>query len=189
MTVNEIFFRNEIAQNIPLVNDGVKLSKSTLANVMLLRASCEKQVQNFESEMSECLTRLKQDGFDKRKIAYEEMKMVDKKKYAHDNWDGQGEKPDAPTKEELLASEETRLTAKDFEKEENELKEAYFELRKKASEKDIRFNASISRDDFADICEIVGIDGDMNYRKLYSNEIVTVQKKDFLSVIASNLVL
>ena len=45
MTYNDIFFRNNIVANIPLVYEGRKLGKSEAASVMLVRVAYANKVQ------------------------------------------------------------------------------------------------------------------------------------------------
>lgn len=63
MTYNDIYLKNRIVANIPLVFEGRKLPKSEVASVMLARIAYDKRVQEFEEIKKEIEKGLKKEGF------------------------------------------------------------------------------------------------------------------------------
>ena len=197
MTYNDIFFRNNIVANIPLVYEGRKLGKSEAASVMLVRVAYANKVQEYEKYMEEVLKGLKKEGFDERSRAIAEMEDVDRRKKAAEQWkqgdkDDNGKpvgKPEMSTKEELEKSEKTRETKEEYDKELKELEEAYGEARRKQGEKDVKLDAKFTRAEYAEICELIGYEGDFEISSIFTGGKEKISKEMFLGLIASNLVL
>lgn len=196
MTYNEIFSRNNIVSNIPLVYEGRKLGKSEAASVMLVRVAYANKVQEYEKYMEDVLKGLKKEGFDERSQAISEMEDIDRRKKAAEEWkkgdkDANGkpvEKPEMPTKEELEKAEKTRETKEEYDKELKELEEAYGEARKKHGEKDVKFDSKLTRAEYAEICELIGYEGDFEFSSIFTGGKERISKEMFLSLIAANLV-
>ena len=190
MTYNDIFFRNNIVANIPLVYEGRKLGKSEAASVMLVRVAYANKVQEYEKYMEEVLKGLKKEGFDERSRAIAEMEDVDRRKKAAEQWK-QGDKdgkPEMPTKEELEQYEKTRETKEEYDKELKELEEAYGEARRKQGEKDVKLDAKFTRAEYAEICELIGYEGDFEISSIFTGGKEKISKEMFLGLIASNVV-
>lgn len=190
MTYNDIFLRRNLLINIPLMQDGNKLPKGTAASVMLLRVAYQNKVDEFIKTIQDVQKALKKDGYDDRAQAVAEMRRTDAKQQAHDQWDGTGEQPAAPTEEELAKAEKTRADIlPDFEAEKQELEEATQEAQtKKAAEKVEMKNATLTRSELADLYELLGTDGTIDYHTPGKDEADPMPREMFLGLIAANLV-
>lgn len=196
MTYNDIFFRNRIVANIPLVFEGRKLPKSETASVMLIRVAYNNKVQEFEKDMEEVLKGLKKEGFDDRAHAIAEMESVDARMKAAKEWkkgqkgeDGKPvEKPEMPSDEELKKADETRATKEEFETEKKELEEEYVTARQKRAEQKVEVkNGMFSRSEYAEICEVIGYEGEIEVSG-FADVPVKIPREEFLGMIAAHLV-
>nr|DAY59086.1 MAG TPA: hypothetical protein [Caudoviricetes sp.] len=196
MTYNDIFFRNRIVANIPLVFEGRKLPKSETASVMLIRVAYNNKVQEFEKDMEEVLKGLKKEGFDDRAHAIAEMESVDARMKAAKEWkkgqkgeDGKPvEKPEMPSDEELKKADETRATKEEFEAEKKELEEEYVTARQKRAEQKVEVkNGMFSRSEYAEICEVIGYEGEIEVSG-FADVPVKIPREEFLGMIAAHLV-
>lgn len=196
MTYNDIFFRNRIVANIPLVFEGRKLPKSETASVMLIRVAYNNKVQEFEKDMEEVLKGLKKEGFDDRAHAIAEMESVDARMKAAKEWkkgqkgeDGKPvEKPEMPSDEELKKADETRTTKEEFEAEKKELEEEYVTARQKRAEQKVEVkNGMFSRSEYAEICEVIGYEGEIEVSG-FADVPVKIPREEFLGMIAAHLV-
>ena len=196
MTYNDIFFRNRIVANIPLVFEGRKLPKSETASVMLIRVAYNNKVQEFEKDMEEVLKGLKKEGFDDRAHAIAEMESVDARMKAAKEWkkgqkgeDGKPvEKPEMPSDEELKKADETRATKEEFEAEKKELEEEYVTARQKRAEQKVEVkNGMFSRSENAEICEVIGYEGEIEVSG-FADVPVKIPREEFLGMIAAHLV-
>ncbi len=196
MTYNDIFFRNRIVANIPLVFEGRKLPKSETASVMLIRVAYNNKVQEFEKDMEEVLKGLKKEGFDDRAHAIAEMESIDARMKAAKEWkkgqkgeDGKPvEKPEMPSDEELKKADETRATKEEFETEKKELEEEYVTARQKRAEQKVEVkNGMFSRSEYAEICEVIGYEGEIEVSG-FADVPVKIPREEFLGMIAAHLV-
>ena len=196
MTYNDIFFSNRIVANIPLVFEGRKLPKSETASVMLIRVAYNNKVQEFEKDMEEVLKGLKKEGFDDRAHAIAEMESVDARMKAAKEWkkgqkgeDGKPvEKPEMPSDEELKKADETRATKEEFEAEKKELEEEYVTARQKRAEQKVEVkNGMFSRSEYAEICEVIGYEGEIEVSG-FADVPVKIPREEFLGMIAAHLV-
>lgn len=196
MTYNDIFFRNRIVANIPLVFEGRKLPKSETASVMLIRVAYNNKVQEFEKDMEEVLKGLKKEGFDDRAHAIADMESVDARMKAAKEWkkgqkgeDGKPvEKPEMPSDEELKKADETRATKEEFEAEKKELEEEYVTARQKRAEQKVEVkNGMFSRSEYAEICEVIGYEGEIEVSG-FADVPVKIPREEFLGMIAAHLV-
>lgn len=197
MTYEEVFYKRVILANIPLVYEGRKLPKSETASVMLMRVACNKIVDEFQEDMRKVEEDLKKEGFSERSQAIAEMEDIDRRKKAAEEWkkgdkDANGkpiEKPGMPTKEELEKAEKTRETKDEYDKELKELEDNLNEIRgRKLKEKvDKKGTYTFSRAEYAEICEVIGYEGDIEVVGFTEHPSKT-SRVEFLSAIASNLV-
>lgn len=196
MTYNDVFYRSNIVSNIPLAFEGRKLPKSETASVMLIRVAYANKMEEYNKDMQEVLKGLKKEGFDERSQAIAEMEMIDSRVKAAKEWkkgmkDSNGkpiEKPEMPTSEEIAKAEKTRETKDEYESERKELEEEYAEARtKKAEEKVTIKNATFSKAEYAEICDLIGNEGEIEIRG-FSDAPMTIAKEQFLGMIAANLV-
>lgn len=189
MTYNDIFNRRNILANIPLALDGNRLPKQTAASVMLLRVAYQNKVDEFVKFIQDVQRGLKKEGFDERAQSVAEMKGIDERRRKAEEWDGEGEQPAMPSKEELEKADKTRETLDDFEAERRELEDATLEAqRKKAEEKVDMKNGTLTRQELADIYDLLGAEGDIAYSVPGMSEPTTVPREWLLGLIASNLV-
>lgn len=191
MTYNDVFLRRNILLNIPLVFEGNKLPKSTAASVMLLRVAYQNKVDEFIKFLEETKKGFKKEGFDERAQAVSQMEEIDRRKKAADEWKegNEGEKPTMPTTEELEKAEKTKETLEEFNKEKKELEEQIQEAQNKKAAETVKIeNGSLSKAELADIYDMLGADGDIDYSVPNQVEKVKVPKEWLLNMIATNLV-
>lgn len=197
MTYEEAFYKRVILANIPLVYEGRKLPKSETASVMLMRVAYNKIVDEFQEDMRKVEEDLKKEGFSERSQAIAEMEDIDRRKKAAEEWkkgdkDANGkpvEKPEMPTKEELEKAEKTRETKEEYDKELKELEDNLNEIRgRKLKEKvDKKGTYTFSRAEYAEICEVIGYEGDIEVVGFNEHPSKT-PRVELLSAIAFNLV-
>ncbi len=160
MNYNQAIFAANVANAIPIAEGENKLSASTAASVVMTQVSFDQIVEEFEANCQAALKKVKKEGYDERATAIEAMKDVDSRIKAHDEWDGEGEEPAMPTDEEIEKAEETRKTEADFETEHKELLEQYRAIRVKEAKKTVtRKPVLLSREELADIIELIGTEG------------------------------
>lgn len=188
MKYNEVVANRNILVNIPLAFEGRKLPKETAASVMLLRVAYQQKVDEFVKTLDEVKKGLKKDGFDERARAVAEMEDVDKRKKASEEWDGEGERPAMPTDEELKKAEETRATLEDFGKEKKELEEALAEANRKKLEEDAGNMGKLTKDELADLYELLGSEGVFNFVLPGGDVPMVVGREELLAWVAVNLV-
>ena len=188
MKYNEVVANRNILVNIPLAFEGRRLPKETAASVMLLRVAYQQKVDEFVKTLDEVKKGLKKDGFDERARAVAEMEDVDKRKKASEEWVGEGERPAMPTDEELKKAEETRATLEDFGKEKKELEEALSEANRKKLEEDAGKMGKLTKDELADLYELLGSEGVFNFVLPGSDVPMAVGREELLAWVAVNLV-
>ena len=191
MTYREIITNRNLLNNVPLTFEGRKLPKNTAASVMLLRVSYNQKVDEFVKTIEDVKKGLKKEGFDERAQAVSEMEAVDKRKKAADDWKegSEGEKPSYPTEEEIEKAEKTRSTLKEFEAEKKELEEALMEANNKKLDEEVDMkNGKLTKDELADIYEVVGVEGDIPLSFPGGEGLEHWPREAFLSWIAKNLV-
>lgn len=196
MTYNDVFFRKRILDNIPLCYEGRQLPKSMKVAVVMMKVAYDKEGQTYEEEMKEVLKSLKKEGFDERSQAYASMEDVYKKVKDAEEWeegllDEKGEaiiKPTAPSKEEIETADKAKATEEDFLKERDELYSDYNEARiKKGEEKSSMTDRKFTTDQFSDIVEMIGIEGDIELSG-FSSEKINMGREQFITFIGSDLV-
>lgn len=166
-------------KNVPLTFEGRALPSKLQAKIVLIKVAYEKAVAAFNEKMREVSGLMKPEGFDE----------LEAKAKAHEEWKGEGEKPETPTqeeKDEAAAIREQDLKAyeelkKDFV---SRLNEAYAqELNEEAAVKE----KTLTEDELAEIIEVVGADGDMDFT---GNDGMKrrVKRCEFIDLIASAFV-
>lgn len=186
MNYNDIFSRSALLDNIPINDERYKFSPDVVTSVILLRVAYAREKKLFEEQMVDVLSALKKEGFDKRAQAIQKMEDIFSRMKAHDEWDGQGERPVKPTDKEISEAEEIRKTAGDFEKEKNELISAYMDAREKKAKEDAGMNSrKLSYEAFMEIVSAIGTHGDIELAGIPMNK---ASKEEFLQAIAENLV-
>lgn len=163
MTYNDIYNRRNILLNIPLFFEGRRLSKSTAANVMLLRVDYQHKLDEYFRIMQEVENGLKSEGYEERAKAYHQMK--------------EGETP----------KDEEQMKA--FEEEQAAFLDALDEARKKKADEPVEMkNGKLTKEDLADIYDLIGAEGSIAYRDAGTGKEMETSREDFLSLIAYNLV-
>lgn len=191
MTYNDVFLRRNLLLNIPLSKDGNKLPKSTAASLMLLRVSYQRKVDEFIKILEDVQKEFKKEGYDERARAVSEMRNIDERRKKTESWKegDEGEKPQMPSKEELEKAEETRKTLKAFEEEQKELNEHVSEAQDKHAKDEVDMgNNKFTKEEFADIYEIIGADGNMDYAIPNQPDKMKVPCEWFLNMVATHLV-
>lgn len=191
LTYNDLFNKRAVLQNIPLVLEGRKLPKETAASVMLLKVQYQHKVDDFVKILDDVKKGLKKEGFDDRAQAVEEMKRIDERRAKAEAWKegDEGEKPQMPSQKELDKAEQTRSTLEEFEKEKKELEEALQEAQEKKAKETVNFkNCMLSKENLADIYDLVGADGEIEYTIPGVSYTHKIPKEMFLNMVAFNLV-
>ena len=163
MTYNDIYNRRNILLNIPLSFEGRRLGKETVANVMLLRVAYQLKLDEYFKIMQEVEKGLKKEGYEERAKTYQQMK-----------------KGETPKDEELM---------KTFEEEQTAFLDALDEARmKKANEFIEMKSGKLTKEDLADIYDLIGADGNIAYRDAGTGKEMETSREEFLYLIAYNLV-
>lgn len=163
MTYNDIYNRRNILLNIPLSFEGRRLGKETAANVMLLRVDYQHKLDEYFKIMQEVENGLKSEGYEERAKAYHRMK--------------EGKTP----------KDEEQMKA--FEEEQTAYLDALDEARKKKADEPVEMkNGKLTKEDLADIYDLIGAEGSISYQDAGSGKEMETSREDFLSLIAYNLV-
>lgn len=163
MTYNDIYNRRNILLNIPLTFEGRRLGKETAANVMLLRVAYQHKLDEYFKIMQEVENGLKNEGYEERAKTYHQMK------------DGKALK------------DEEQMKA--FEEEETAFLDALDEARKKKADEPVEIkNGKLTKEDLADIYDLIGAEGSIAYRDAGTGKEMETSREEFLSLIAYNLV-
>lgn len=171
MTYAEALNKHALVGAIELMANGKRLEKSTAATVMMLKVSFDKIAYEFNDKMKEIVKGLKPEGFDERQRNFAKMQEINSKENA--------------TEEEKKEVEELAKGLEGFEEElsilNDEEQEAYKKLLKE--ECNVK-SASITKDDWANIYEVMGVEG--NSKLSIGNE--PLSNEQFLSILAASLV-
>lgn len=163
MNYNGIYNCRNILLNIPLSFEGRRLSKETAANVMLLRVAYQNKLDEYFKTMQEVEKGLREEGYETREKEYLQMKS------------GEIDKDD-----DKMQS---------FEEEQKVLLDSLEEARKKKAEEQVEMKGGkLSKEDLADIYELIGCDGTFMYHDVGTGKEIEMKREDFLSLIAYNLV-
>ncbi|MBU3813552.1 MAG: hypothetical protein H9791_03465 [Candidatus Bacteroides intestinipullorum] len=163
MTYNDIYNCRNILLNIPLTFEGRRLSKGTAANVMLLRVTYQHKLDEYFKIMQEVESGLKNEGYEERAKEYHQMKEGKTSKY------------------------EEKMKA--FEAEQTAFLEALDEARKKKADEPVEIkNGKLTKEDLADIYDLIGAEGNFIYREAGTGKELETIREEFLSLIAYNLV-
>lgn len=171
MTYAEALNKQTLVGAIELMANGKRLEKSTAATVMMLKVSLDKANSEFNDKMKEIVNGLKQEGFDERQRNFAKMQEINSKVDA--------------TEEEKKEAEELEETLEGFEKELATLNDEVQEAHKKLLKEECNVkSATISKDDWANIYEVMGVEG--NSKLSIGNE--PLSNEQFLAILAASLV-
>lgn len=187
----EILAKSNVVNQIPLCYNGIKLDPDTAANVVLLKVAYNKVIEDKKTENNEAIKALKKEGFDERAVAISEMKKTFEMIKSCEEWhegvvDSEGKeikKPEMPSEESIKKAEETKLLEEDFIKEEKELIEAANKVYEKSLLEDIIFNKGLSKEDWKNIYEMLGVEGTISIKFMNREEPVDLDKSLFLQYI------
>ena len=194
MTVNEMFNNRTIVSNIPLAYEGRELSAKLQAKLMIMRVAYDKAMSAFQDKMKEVANGLKPEGYDELEREIAKMLEIEGKEKAFKEWNGEGEKPAEPTKEELEEAKKIRAEKhEDYEAKKavliEKINEAY--TQEGSEQADIKVKM-LTEEDYAEIISVVKTDGCINYvgndgMKIHAAD-GGIPKITFLGLIAANLV-
>lgn len=193
MTVNEMFNNRTIVSNIPLVYEGRELSAKLQAKLMIMRVAYDKAMSIFQDKMKEVSNGLKPEGYDNLEREISKMLEIEGKEKDFKEWNGEGEKPAEPTKEELEGAKKIRAEKyEDYEAKKavlaEKLNEAY--LQEGSEHADIKVKM-LTEEDYAEIISVVKTNGCIVYighDGAKVNGSSGIPKISFLGLIAANLV-
>lgn len=193
MTVNELFNNRTIVSNIPLVYEGRELSARLQAKLMIMRVSYDKAMSAFQDKMKEVSNGLKPEGYDDLEREIAKMLEIEGKEKFFKEWNGEGAKPDEPTKEELEEAKKIRAEKyEDYEAKKavlvEKINEAY--LQEGTEQADVKVKM-LTEEDYAEIISVVKTDGCIDYvghDGVKVNSPLGLPKITFLGLIAANLV-
>lgn len=189
MTHNEVFNRQAIISNIPLVFEGRELPSKLQAKLMIMRVTCDKAIEAFRTKMQEVGKGLKPEGYDELEAEINKMYTAENKEKAFKEWNGEGEKPAEPTKEELDEAKKIRSEKfDDYEVKKSallaKLNEAY--AQEGETQSDIKVK-KFTEEEYAEIIEMIKTDGTIKYVNAYG-QTLEVPKVVFFGWIAAELV-
>lgn len=188
MKNSEIINASIIASNIHLVFEGRGLSNKMQAKIMLMRVGLDKKVAAFNEKIQEALKGVKPEGFDDLAREVGNMRQVEARSKAVAEWNGEGEKPTEPTKEELDEAKKIREEKlSDYEEKEKVVLEKLVEIRKQELDEDSGYTLKkFTEDEYAEIISMIKSEGEYPY--VVNGETFTIRRIDFLGIIAANLV-
>lgn len=160
---------------IPLGKDDFVFPTGLSTALILMQVEYAAKVKHFEDTMQDVLKRLKKEGFDDRAMAVAAMEDVDKRIA-----DGK-----EVSEEERKKADETRSTLHDYRAEYDELNKQWMEARIKKGEDEVPgFNPKLTKDEYKQLVETIGIVGDIELDGV-SNPI---PKTAFLRMLAEHFV-
>lgn len=168
--------RRNVLQNIPFTVGDRKLTGDAVANVILLRVSYERKAEELSNFLQEVVKGLKPDGYDERERAVADMTRVEEMEK------GDGEKPSS---DDIEKARKTRNDVLEMHNEEREALERSFSEanEKKLSEETTIEGRPLSRQAFSDICSLLGVDGEMEFRVPGRVDSIPINKVQFLSMV------
>lgn len=192
VTYNDASFITRIVSAIPIAIDGRKLPQDTAASVIMAQVGWSAVMQEYESRMGEALKKMKKEGFDERAQAISIMEETDRRLKAHEEWDGEGERPARPSDEEIASADKTRETEEDYRKELDELTGLYGKARATEAAKHVANTpAALSKRELADIIGMLGTEGTVTMGGFDDNGRPTdikIERMAFIPLIAANIV-
>lgn len=189
MTVNEMYNNRMIVSNIPLMFEGRELSSKLQAKVMIMRVTYDKAMAAFQDKMKEVVNGLKPEGYDDLDREIGKMLEIEGKEKTFKEWNGEGEKPTEPTKEELAEAKKIREEKfADYEAKKAVLQgktnEAY--MQESAEQSGIKVK-NLTEDEYAEIISMLKTDGTIQCTGNDGGKF-ELSKMAFLSLVAANLV-
>ena len=181
MKWTEIAGRANILMNVPMAEGDRKLKGESVAELILLRVAYERKRDELRQFMQDVAKRLKPEGYDEREAKVLRMRDIEERaKAAEKGGDN------APTPEELEEAAKTRAeTLETHEKEKEELEKAFLEAQeRKMDEEEPSPAKGLSRAAFADICSLLGTEGDTAMLLPGQEKPVPVSKAQLLTWIA-----
>lgn len=179
MKWTEIAGRANILRNVPMAEGDRKLKGESVAELILLRVAYERKQDELRQFMQDVAKRLKPEGYDEREAKVLRMREIEERAQA----DKEG---DAPAPEELEEARKTRAeTLETHEKEKEELEKAFMEAQERKMDEDAPAPAKgLSRAAFADVCSLLGTEGDTAMLLPGQEKPVPVSKAQLLTWLA-----
>lgn len=188
MNYGSVIMGQHIVDSIPFEMDGKKLSVAMTAQLAVIQASYKMCLKSVDDLTTEVIKRLKKEGFDERAQKILRMEAIDKKRQAHLAWKegDEGERPEAPTDEEIAEADKIREGKEAYDKEFAELdtayKEAYDEkLKEEVKEPPKRMSGEL----FEAVIEMLGVSGKMTASTPGGK--MEVNRADFIRLMAETL--
>lgn len=159
MKWTEIAGRANILMNVPMAEGDRKLKGESVAELILLRVAYERKRDELRQFMQDVAKRLKPEGYDEREAKVLRMREIEERAKAAEESKGCD---NAPAPEELKEAKETRADVLEtHEREKEELEKAFLEAQeRKMDEEEPAPAKGLSRAAFADICSLLGTEGD-----------------------------
>lgn len=190
-TYRDAMNNERMASAIPLAIDGKTLPQDTAASVVMLQVGWSSVADELRATMTAALKKMKKEGYDERSRAIDAMEDVNRRVKAREEWDGDGDEPQAPTEEELEAAAKARESAEEFYKEKEELEAMYNKAWEKESARECRKVTPLTRRELADIIGMLGVEGTISVNVMAADGSavpIELDRREFISDIAATLV-
>ena len=191
MKWTEIAGRANILMNVPMAEGDRKLKGESVAELILLRVAYERKRDELRQFMQDVAKRLKPEGYDEREAKVLRMRDIEERAKAAEKGgdapeDVETRRATSPTPEELEEAKETRADVLDPHAGEKEaLHNDYLAAQGRPMDEEEPAPAKgLSRAAFADICSLLGTEGDTAMLLPGQEKPVPVAKAQLLTWIA-----
>lgn len=185
----ELMNKSVAIKNVPLMFEGRALPSKLQAKVVLIKVAYDKALMAFNEKLREVYNGLKPEGFDELEAKVKKMEAVEAKEKAHKEWNGEGDRPAEPTKEEKEEAAAIReKNLKTYEEQVKDLNGKFNEAYMQELKEDAAVKENIlTEDELAAIIEVIGTDGEMDFVNNEGRKF-KVNRCEFIDMIASAFV-
>lgn len=189
MNYNDIFVSKNLLSNVPTEINGKMMPTALAVSIIIMQTSCQRKIDEFESFMADVLKKLKKDGFDERTKEVQEMEDVERRLKEYEEWkaDDGNERPAKPTDEDVEKARKTRASKESYDRELEDLNNAYAEARAKKSQENVNDAPRMSAETFTQLVDFIGMAGDLDIKWPARGD-STISRSEFLYTVASVMV-
>lgn len=160
----------------------------TATKLTALKMSYRKIEKAYQEDIQEALKCIKPEGFDERFRKAMRFRDIENRAKLLEEWNGEGEKPNAPTEEELKEAEEIRPMMDDFLKEEYDMNVQMNDIIANMRKGEIEVpDTTLTWAEWGHIYDAIGIEGDMSDIK-NSRTGTPIKKELFLEMLAESFI-